>query len=465
MMQILFQPKSIRHLRKHLAILSLAASALVPSSSGVAQEHGSARITTTVRAIEAAEKSVVNIEGNKVAKGGPVKGETNVNGMGAGVIIDPRGYILTNQHVVQDVKRIDVTLNDGTLLVGRLIARDADTDLAIIKVDSSRGLPVIPCGTSSDLMRGEKVVAIGNPFGYHHSVSEGIISALHRNIPVNGVQEYPDLIQTDASINPGNSGGPLLNADGQMIGINAAVRIGAQGIGFAIPVDRALEIAADLIAQTENQRGIAAEVKTEYRGGLTWVRVVQSASSELQRDDIIRKIGDRTIRNRLDYELALLGSTTGSTNLAIERNGDLLSSTITLQRENEIAGRMRLTASGTNSNKTSSTSTNLSVEERTYRDLGLKLEPADTATVKAANESYSGGMRIVSVRQNSPAHLASLQRGDILVGLVGWQTTSWEDIDYILKCKEMASSSNPEIRIIRGRNVYVNNLDLGTRSR
>ena len=109
-------------------------------------------------------------------------------------------------------------------------------------------LPVINTGTSSDLLVGEDVVAVGNAYGYEHTVTRGIISALHRDVPISDTQKYEGLIQTDADINPGNSGGPLLNSDGDMIGINVAVRAGAQGIGFAIPVDKAVEVAADLLA-------------------------------------------------------------------------------------------------------------------------------------------------------------------------------------------------------------------------
>ncbi len=449
MTQLSITQSAKRMLRLKLAVLTLATSTSIPMTASFAQERSSARFTATVRAIENAEPAVVNIEGNKVSKSSSgAKGEANVNGMGAGVIFDSRGYILTNQHVVQDVKRIDVTLHDGTQHTGRLIARDADTDLAIIKIDTSRPLPVIPCGTSSDLMRGERVVAIGNPFGYHDSVTEGIISALHRNIPVNGVQEYPDLIQTDASINPGNSGGPLLNADGQMVGINAAVRIGAQGIGFAIPIDRAIEVAATMIAAEEQQQSLSAEVKTEYRNGTSRVRVVRSSTSELRTNDIIRTIGDREIKNRLDYELAVLSSKSTTTPITVERDGEVLTASVSVTRSGTgSTGKVRLASTNT-------------IEDRLYREIGIKVELADATAVRAANDSYQGGMKITSVRQGSPAHFASLQRGDILVGLVGWQTTSWDDIEYILKSKEMSATTTPEIRIIRGKNVYVNNLEM-----
>lgn len=141
MTQLSITQSAKRMLRLKLAVLTLATSTSIPMTASFAQERSSARFTATVRAIENAEPAVVNIEGNKVSKSSSgAKGEANVNGMETGVIFDSRGYILTNQHVVQDVKRIDVTLHDGTQHTGRLIARDADTDLAIIKIDTSRPL-------------------------------------------------------------------------------------------------------------------------------------------------------------------------------------------------------------------------------------------------------------------------------------------------------------------------------------
>ena len=175
--------------------------------------------------------------------------------MGTGVVIDPRGYILTNYHVVDGVKEIQVTLADERQL-RRQAARPRPRDRSGPDQDRrlATSLPVIPIGTSSDLMTGESVIAVGNAYGYEHTVTRGIISALHRAVQVSDAQFYDDLIQTDASINPGNSGGPLLNIDGEMIGINVAVRAGAQGIGFAIPVDKVMKVAADLLARRPTTR-------------------------------------------------------------------------------------------------------------------------------------------------------------------------------------------------------------------
>ena len=177
--------------------------------------------------------------------------------MGTGTIIDERGYILTNYHVVSDVRRIEVTLDDGRGCMAELVAYDAAADLAVIKIPATKPLPVIRIGTSADLMEGESVIALGNAFGYEQTVTRGIISALGRDVQVSDTQSYDDLIQTDASINPGNSGGPLLNIDGEMIGVNVAVRAGAQGIGFAIPIDSALNVAAKLLNVQRLRRQVA----------------------------------------------------------------------------------------------------------------------------------------------------------------------------------------------------------------
>jgi len=288
-----------------LSVGSVSAQATDPSS----------RVSPIVRAIQRAEAAVVSIQGNKVISTASSSGagsKQEVNGMGTGVIIDRRGYIITNLHVVEDVGRIEVTLSDGSTAIAKLLNYDPETDLALIKIPAVKELPTIQFGTSSDLMRGETVVAIGNPFGYQNTVTQGIISALHRDIPVNGTQEYKDLIQTNADINPGNSGGPLLNLDGDVIGINVAVRVGAQGIGFAIPIDSALEIMANLVASVRREpieHGL--EITRSFEKGqgrlmLRSDRPEESNSQALHACDIIEKINGQPVQARLDIELALL---------------------------------------------------------------------------------------------------------------------------------------------------------------
>lgn len=440
--------QSIRFCRLGVLALGLVAGAMSLPSLAVADDISSLRFTKTVQAIRRAEPAVVNIEGNKPAS--PQSGAADgpqVNGMGAGVIIDPRGYILTNQHVIQDVSRIEVTLNSGRKYIGKLIARHPETDLAMIKIDSRQDLPVIECGTSSDLMRGEPVIAIGNPFGYHHTVTEGIISALHRDIPVNGVQDYPDLIQTDASINPGNSGGPLLNADGEMIGINAAVRIGAQGIGFAIPVDRALDVAADMISEYRRNTQLSGlRVQTRFAEGRSLLTVVSSGTNAIRSGDQITRVAGKTVTNRLQYELALVGQRAG-VKIPVETRQDGQSNSVSLALGTAGTSRVQLASTG-------------SVQERVLRKLGVQLDSANASQVRRVDSSYNGGLVVRSVQKNSPADAALIQPGDILVGLLDWQTPNWDDLEWILDSKEMRTASTPKFHIIRGNDVYWGNLDL-----
>jgi serine protease Do len=299
-------------------------------------------------------------------------------------------------------------------------------------------------------MRGEPVIAIGNPYGYHHTVTEGIISALHRDIPVNGVQDYPDLIQTDASINPGNSGGPLLNAEGHMIGLNAAVRMGAQGIGFAIPVDRATEVAADLIVQ-HRRDGFddPLDVRTDYQAGTSCVTVVRSRQSDVESGDIIAKVNGQRISNRLQYELALVGHRTGSAvEVELLRSDRLLTT----------AFRLESTRGGSRTQLASARAT--SIRDLVYSELGIHLEPANPQSVRNVDSSYKGGLRVTAVRQDSPAYAAQIQTGDILVGLLEWQTPNWDDLEWIMKSKEMRTADAPKFHIMRNSEVYWGTLDL-----
>jgi S1-C subfamily serine protease len=167
--------------------------------------------------------------------------------LGSGFVWSSDGIVVTNNHVVEGASRVTVNFNDGTQLAAKLIGVDPDSDVAVLRVDA-RKLPAAPIGTSSDLMIGESVIAVGNPFGLSGSVTTGVVSALGRSVPSKEAgRTFTDFIQTDASINPGNSGGPLLNIEGKVVGINTAVYANAQGIGFAIPVDRARKIIQDIL--------------------------------------------------------------------------------------------------------------------------------------------------------------------------------------------------------------------------
>ena len=171
---------------------------------------------------------------------------------GSGFILDSRGHILTNHHVVQGAQRLEVSLADGSKWTAKVVGADPQTDLAVLQIKAPpEALTVLPLGDSSALQVGQKVLAIGNPFGLEHSLSAGIISSL-RKVVKTGATEIEDVIQTDAAINPGNSGGPLLDSEGRVIGINTAIFTpsgGNIGIGFAIPINTAKRVMADILAR------------------------------------------------------------------------------------------------------------------------------------------------------------------------------------------------------------------------
>jgi serine protease Do len=175
------------------------------------------------------------------------QGGQEENSLGSGVLVEASGYVLTNEHVVLGGSKIQVTLSTGKQYSARVVGTAPESDLALLKIDAERSLPTAELGTSADLMIGEPVIAVGNPFGLSNTVTVGILSATGRTV-TSGNRRYSDFLQTDAAINPGNSGGALLNILGQVIGINTAIVRDAQGIGFAIPIDRAKRVMEQLRA-------------------------------------------------------------------------------------------------------------------------------------------------------------------------------------------------------------------------
>src|SRR5437660_2618133 len=226
---------------------------------------------------------------------------------GSGVIVDAKGYVLTNNHVIENAQDITVRLSDGRKFTAKLVGRDPKTDLAVLKVDAPALLPVAELGDSDQLRVGQWAIAIGNPFGLDRTVTVGIVSATARNRV--GVATYENFIQTDASINPGNSGGPLLNLDGKVIGINTAIVAAGQGIGFAIPINQAREVMRQLIASGRVVRGwlgtAIQDVTDELAGtfgvreGVLVAEVVKGGPAEaagLRQGDVIVELNGAPIK-------------------------------------------------------------------------------------------------------------------------------------------------------------------------
>ncbi len=203
--------------------------------------------STVVRVVQKARPAVVNIS---VTSQVPTPfGLFPREGQGSGVIVRSDGLVLTNNHVIQDAQEITVTLLSGQTLRGRVLGADRFSDIAVVKVDSPRPLPAVELGSSNALQVGQMAIAIGNPFGLGSTVTVGVISALNRSIQASPDFTVENLVQTDAAINPGNSGGALLDSAGRLIGINTAIIQGAQGIGFAIPIDHARLIRDQIVAR------------------------------------------------------------------------------------------------------------------------------------------------------------------------------------------------------------------------
>jgi serine protease Do len=257
---------------------------------------------------------------------GAAPGDRTAQSSGTGFVYRADGYLITNAHVVGEAEQVRVALPDGSDVTGTVVGSDAITDIAVVKVDRAR-LTVPTFGRSADLMIGEWVVALGNPFGYllgdaQPTVTAGVVSATGRNILPTGDQPglYLDMIQTDAAINPGNSGGPLANASGEIIGVNSSIFTqggGSIGLGFAIPIERARRVAEEIIRTGQVRRAwwglevAGAESMRDWRsqGGVTVTGVTPDGPADkagIRRGDVLLRAGSRDLRNFLDWEAVKL---------------------------------------------------------------------------------------------------------------------------------------------------------------
>ena len=389
----------------------------IPSPTPAQPGARAERRTPIVEAVERIGPAVVNISAEKLVQQRRTSLDSffgfdlrprgyRTESLGSGVILDSSGVVVTNDHVISGASRIWVTTADGREMEAKLEGADVDNDLAILTVDA-KNLKAVKIGTTADLMIGETVIAIGNPFGLSNTVTTGIVSAVHRTVAGESGRNYSDFLQTDAAINPGNSGGALVNILGELIGINTAIVGGANTIGFAIPIDRARRVVDELLHYGEVKSvwlglrgttvGLAA-ARSGTRGQGLRVRSVYpnspAARAGLVPGDVVVAIDGRSIEGREDFDTALASAGAGRTlAVAFRREGH---------------------------DRTASLTT-----ERTPDDLGLEVLRRELGVV--VRDAKSGPM-VVSVTRHSPADGKGLDRGDLILAVNNRQVKTVEEL-------------------------------------
>jgi len=310
-------------------LLVIGFSGLVSASEGPAYD----RRTPVVKVYEQAHEAVVNIAGERLVSsslwpgfewpdifdfGGP-RYQKQVAVLGSGMVVHEDGYVITNAHVIKGSEKIKVVFNDGSEFEAKVVSGDESKDLAVLKIQVNKKLPFIHLGRSNDLMIGETVVAIGNPYGYANTVTSGVVSAVGRDIQVAEGFWLRGLIQTDAPINPGNSGGPLLNINGELIGINTAVRAEAENIGFAIPVDTLVDNLSHMLMPEKLRRVrlglvVGGMKRTGQFSGLVVDSVSKASPADQQgisAGDLVLEIDGRRLTSVIDFYVKMMDKEVG----------------------------------------------------------------------------------------------------------------------------------------------------------
>ena len=392
-------------------VVGALALAVAPVAEGVSPT----RRTRVVEIVESVAPAVVNISAEAIVRApDPFFGDffsrrRRVQSLGSGFIVAANGVVVTNAHVIEGASRILVTTADGRELEADVLGSDRDADLAVLKVEAE-DLSAVSLGSSSDLLIGETVLALGNPLGLANTVTTGVLSARGRTVPgENGERLFTDFLQTDASINPGNSGGPLVNLDGEVIGINTAIVAGAEGIGFAIPADRANRIVDDLLRFGSLQpiwTGLRLHTLTDELArrldltvseGVLVESVYPNSPGEragFRQWDVLTDLGGAEVATREDVTTALYSVSEGSRLSArLRRGGQVL--------------RLSLWA------------------ERPPGDLGLRLL-AEELGIRVVEENDI--LYVDRVESGSSADRKGLRRGDVLLRAGGRRLRGAEDL-------------------------------------
>ena len=374
-------------------------------------------------------------------RGGPQQREPLRQGAGSGFIIESKGIILTNNHVVEDAVSIIIRLDDGRSFAGEVVGRDPLTDVALVKLkEKVENLPTVKLGDSDALRVGDWVVAIGNPFGLASSVSLGIVSARAREI---GASAYDEFLQTDAAINPGNSGGPLFNMKGEVVGINTAIVGGGTGIGFAVPSN----LVRALLPQLEKEgavtrawlgvgiqdlsRDLAGALKLPVTEGAILTQVnpgSPAAKAGLKTDDVITAIDGRAVTSGGELTRTVALKRPGSTStLSIYREGKKQDVKVTLGTRPDLEGVASKRPSATD-------------EQESSRRVGVSLQSLDARTAQQAGFTERQGALVTDVVPGSPADRAQLEPGMVVVEANRKPVNSADELARVIKSAPAGST-------------------------
>lgn len=326
--------------------------------------------------------------------------------LGSGVIVDEDGWIVTNWHVVRRASKIRVVLSNQQQYEARYVSGDEKNDLALLKIEPAQPLPFVEVAGDVEPRLGETVIAIGNPFGFEHTVTKGVISAKNRFWPPDNPQ-FEDVLQTDASINPGNSGGPLINTRGQLVGINMAILSQAQGIGFAIPVKRVASLLAAWFSPEKRAR-VWLGLRFERQEARIIIADVQegspAAKAGLQPRDELRAVDGQKATDLLQVLRWLIHKKAGETvRLEIEREGKPKTVSV------KLAALPKLSAT-----------------DLMWKKFGLQVQPLTRDLADALGISFAPGVLVADVQKGSPAEAAGFRRGIVITHLAGEEIQSLE---------------------------------------